>query len=861
MRVAGAGKSRLRCVQITSRLPNPAPSRVHTVSFKSKYIAVAVAAAVVVALAVGALMVFDNRSQHEELIDSATADARQRVTGELNLRADDMAKHLADLVASDVLEGDQTGANQLLDPFKNDATILGIVVRDSSGSQVYRWARGTDNAAGALTRTAIAPVRARVQTLPGIVTPRTVGEVEIRMRSIEASPESAGARTHFDSMQRRQLRKSLFIAAGLGLGALLLGFSLAWWAGRRVHRPITSLIKSADRIAQGDYSRPLEVGRRDELGELQAALERMRQKLRQTTINKNYLTNVLGSMTDAVFVTSPDGVIRMANQSACKLLAWGEDELVGRSIVSIFDERERADFDMLRASQDTRESVVKTRHGQTIPVAITGSQITTDDPQYQGTIFVVRNVTERKRAERRIRYLARYDALTKVPNRMQFQHLLQQAIARSTRNRTSLALLYLDMDRFKEINDTFGHAAGDRTLEILTERLTRTLPPETVIGRLAGDEFAMFIDELAGDADNRGTVAQLARSVLAEIGRAFQLQEHEVFLTASVGIAFCPRDAENVIDLIRNADAAMYHSKQNGGNSFAFYSPDMNAAAVERLMLKSKLRRSLERDEFLVHYQPKVDLRDGKIIGAEALLRWRLPGHGDIPPSHFIPLAEETNLILEVGEWVLNRVCQDYRDLQQTVNSPGRISLNLSLKQLRQASFILRFRSVFRKHGVSPTCFELEITETTLMADSKRTLHLLDELYAMGLHLSIDDFGTGYSSLSALQQFPIGTLKIDQSFVRDVDDDESDATIVRTVIEMGRSLKMNVIAEGVETLGHLNFLRRHHCGFGQGKLFGEPVTLEQLRLLLARQQESGPAFANLIAQASNIDRIAKPRGV
>ena len=308
----------------------------------------------------------------------------------------------------------------------------------------------------------------------------------------------------------------------------------------------------------------------------------------------------------------------------------------------------------------------------------------------------------------------------------------------------------------------------------------------------------MFVDDLAADADNRGTVAQLARSVLAEIGRAFQLQEHEVFLTASIGIAFCPRDAENVIDLIRNADAAMYHSKQNGGNSFAFYSPEMNAAAVERLMLKSKLRRSLERDEFLMHYQPKVDLRDGRIVGAEALLRWRLPGHGDIPPSQFIPLAEETNLILEVGEWVLNRVCQDYRDLQQTVTTPGRISLNLSLKQLRQASFILRFRSVFRKHGVSPTCFELEITETTLMADSKRTLHLLDELYAMGLHLSIDDFGTGYSSLSALQQFPIGTLKVDQSFVRDVDDDESDATIVRTVIEMGRSLKMNVIAEGVE---------------------------------------------------------------
>jgi diguanylate cyclase (GGDEF)-like protein/PAS domain S-box-containing protein len=830
-------------------------------TFKSKYIAVAVAAAIAVALAAGAVMVYENGSQHSALLDTATADASNRVQGELALRAGELARHVAERVADGVQQNDRSLITSEIESFKREETLLGVVLRDSGGNELYAWRRPGDNSGG-ITRSAIVPVRADVQAMPGVVTPRTVGEVEIEIRSIEGSPESVTARTQFDSMERRQMRKALLLAGALGLVALGVGLALAWWAGRRVHTPISTLIKGADRIAQGDYSRPMEVGRHDELGELQAALERMRQKLRQTTINKNYLTNVLGSMTDAVFVTSPDGVIRMANQSACKLLAWGEEELVGRSIVSIFDERERSEFDMLRASQDTRETVVKTRQGQTIPVAITGSQITTDDPQYQGTIFVVRNVTERKRAERRIRYLARYDALTKVPNRMQFQHLLQQAIARAIRNKTSLALLYLDMDRFKEINDTFGHAAGDRTLEILTERLTRALPQETTIGRLAGDEFAMFVDDLAADADNRGTVAQLARSVLAEVGRAFQLQEHEVFLTASIGVAFCTRDAENVIDLIRNADAAMYHSKQNGGNSFAFYSPEMNAAAVERLMLKSKLRRSLERDEFLMHYQPKVDLRDGRIVGAEALLRWRLPGHGDIPPSHFIPLAEETNLILEVGEWVLNRVCQDYRDLQQTVTTPGRISLNLSLKQLRQASFILRFRSVFRKHGVSPTCFELEITETTLMADSKRTLHLLDELYAMGLHLSIDDFGTGYSSLSALQQFPIGTLKIDQSFVRDVDDDESDATIVRTVIEMGRSLKMNVIAEGVETVGHLHFLRRHHCGFGQGKLFGEPVTLEELRLLLARQQETGPAFAGLIAQSASADnKVAKPRSV
>jgi len=640
----------------------------------------------------------------------------------------------------------------------------------------------------------------------------------------------------------------LWVAALGGVG-LALAVSFAFWAGRRLELPIGALVRAAERIGQGDYSRPFLVARRDVIGELQEALERMRQRLRQTTINRHYLTSVLSSMTDAVFVTSPDGVIRIANRSACKLLGYAEEELIGRSIAMILDEPERSQFQLLEASQSTSESVVRTRQGQTIPVSFAGSQIASDDPQFQGLIFVARNITERKRAERRIRYLARYDTLTKVPNRMQFQHLLQQAIARALKARQSIALLYLDMDRFKEVNDTFGHAAGDRTLEILTERLTRALPKDTVVGRLAGDEFALFVDGLPQDGDSRGPISHLARMILADVGKAFQLNSQEVYVTSSIGIAFCPNDAENVIDLIRNADAAMYYAKQNGGNTFAFYAPEMNAAAVERLMLKSKLRRALERDELVVRYQPKVDLRDGRIVGAEALLRWSLPGHGDISPSQFIPLAEETNLILGIGEWVLNRVCLDYSRMQHEVSNPGRISLNLSLKQLRQASFILRCRTVFREHGVSPTSFELEITETTLMADPKRTVGLLDELYAMGLHLSIDDFGTGYSSLSALQQFPIGTLKVDQSFVRDVADDANDATIVRTILEMGRSLGMNVVAEGVESSRHLEFLRAHQCQYGQGRLFGEPCSAEELLTLLVAQVHGGPAFAHLIPQS------------
>jgi diguanylate cyclase (GGDEF)-like protein/PAS domain S-box-containing protein len=827
---------------------------VNRLSLKLKYVAIAVAAMFAAALLLGAVFYWHAQSESRLLATIATTEYRDAVGEELQARADSIASHVADSAVPALLSGDREALAARLSRFGDDATIIAIGILSPQGELLYELDRPAAAQAPLIERRATLPIRAQVPGFPGATAPRTLGTARIALATHDASPAEVGA--PLAAAGRTMLRRALYILAGLLLLGLVTAVALAWWAARGIERPITALIRSADRIGQGDLSRPTDVARRDELGELQQALERMRHKLRQTTITKNYLNSVLTGMTDAVFVTSPEGIIRVANLAAQRLLGYAEEELNGRSIVSLLDGPDREHFDVLQAASETREAVVRTRKGQTIPVALTGSPIATDDPQFQGSIFVARNITDRKRAERRIRYLARYDALTKVPNRMQFQHLLQQAIARALRNRQAVALLYLDVDHFKEVNDTFGHAAGDRTLEILTERLTRVLPKDSVVGRLAGDEFAVLIDSLAGDSDHRGPIGQLARSILAETGKIFQLGQHELYLTASIGIAFCPRDAENVIDLIRNADAAMYYSKQNGGNTFAFYAPEMNAASVERLMLKSKLRRALERDELIVNYQPKVDLRTGRIVGAEGLLRWRLPGHGDIPPGQFIPLAEESNLILEIGEWVLNRVCLDYRALRREVADPGRISLNLSLKQLRQASFIVRCRSVFRRHGVAPSAFELEITESTLMADARRTVHLLGELHAMGVHLSIDDFGTGYSSLSALQQFPIGTLKIDQSFVHNVATHSGDATIVRTIIDMGRSLGMEVIAEGIETPQQLDFLRRHHCDFGQGRLFGDSMPLEALLALLTQQQNGHAPFAALLPAAANAAELS-----
>jgi EAL domain-containing protein (putative c-di-GMP-specific phosphodiesterase class I) len=318
-------------------------------------------------------------------------------------------------------------------------------------------------------------------------------------------------------------------------------------------------------------------------------------------------------------------------------------------------------------------------------------------------------------------------------------------------------------------------------------------------------------------------------------------------MTASLGAAFYPADAPNVIDLIRNADAALYHAKKSGGNLHSYYAPEMNEAAVERLMTKSKLKRAFERDELLVHYQPKFDLQTGEMTGAEALVRWELPEQGIILPSNFIPLAEETNLIIEIGEWVLDRVCEDFRHWQRSVSSPGRVSVNLSLKQLKQPNFIQRITSIMRSYEVSPTSLELEITETTLMENPDRTIKILDDLYALGLHLAIDDFGTGYSSLSALQQFPISTLKIDKSFVQEVAVNSDDATIVGTIVHMGKCLNMDVVAEGVESEDQLAFLQSLDCTGGQGLLFGDPMSSDNYLELLLAQAEGTNSRRSLFA--------------
>lgn len=626
---------------------------------------------------------------------------------------------------------------------------------------------------------------------------------------------------------------------------LVTGIAI-WLIARSQTKRIRELKRQAEKLRDSDFGEPLRV-EPGELGELAAVFNDMRDKLKTTTISRDYVDSILSSMNDAIIVTANDGSIKRINKATSHLLGYEEKELFGTSIDQIVNTSKSDTLVDQKPSGLPREAFFESKLGESIPVSYTCSFLGGKEAESGDRIYAAQNITERRRAEKRIRYLARIDALTKLPNRMQFQHLLQRCIARARRSSRPLCLFYIDIDAFKEINDTFGHLAGDTTLETVAERLNMALPEDSIIGRLAGDEFAVILDGLGPGESGRKQTDALAKLVLDRLADPFFVQGHEVFMTASMGIACYPKDAPNVIDLIRNADAALYHAKKSGGNVFSYYEPAMNEAAVERLMTKSKLKRSFERDELLVHYQPKYNLETGEVFGAEALVRWDLPERGMILPSDFIPIAEETNLIIEIGEWVLDKVCEDFRFWQRSVSSPGQVSVNLSLKQLRQPNFTRRISSILRSYEVSPTSLELEITETTLMENPERTIKLLDQLYALGLHLAIDDFGTGYSSLSALQQFPISTLKIDKSFVRHVSSNPDDATIVSTIIQMGRNLNMDVVAEGVESEDQLAFLQRLGCTYVQGLLFGDPMSSDSYLELLLAQAEGTDTHRALFA--------------
>ena len=435
---------------------------------------------------------------------------------------------------------------------------------------------------------------------------------------------------------------------------------------------------------------------------------------------------------------------------------------------------------------------------------------------------------EKMRADERIEYLASHDSLTGLPNREMFNHLLHSAIEVAQRRQLQFAMLFIDLDRFKVINDSLGHEAGDALLVVMADRLRQNLRASDIVARLGGDEFVVILEHSAARED----IEDIARKLLSALSQPVQLSGLECHATASIGVAMFPAHGADVHSLTKSADTAMYLAKEDGKNNFRFFTKEVKMQSIERLTLENCLRHALERDEFSLHYQPKVDLATGQITGVEALLRWTHPEYGMLPPGQFIPLAEETGLIVPIGRWALMEACAQNMAWQRSGLRPVSMAVNLSPRQFIDDNLLQDIDEALAASGMSPALLQIEVTESMMMRNVARAREVLDAIQSRGIHIAIDDFGTGYSSMSLMKQFPIDTIKIDRSFVRDLPDDTEDQAIAQAIISMGRALGMTIVAEGVETLEQEQFLRAHGCDEMQGFLFSRPVAPDKLAELL-----------------------------
>lgn len=460
------------------------------------------------------------------------------------------------------------------------------------------------------------------------------------------------------------------------------------------------------------------------------------------------------------------------------------------------------------------------------------------DGSLEAIIKTSRDVTEQKKYEEHLEHLANHDLLTGLPNRQFFNSLLAETLARPEKR--LLAVMFLDIDRFKVINDTLGHNIGDLLIQAVAHRLKGCVRTGDTIARLGGDEFLVLFPDLADIQD----AAVLARKITRALSKAFILADHELHITVSIGISVYPADADDVASLIKNADTSMYCAKSLGRNNYQFYAPAMNAKGLEQLSLENGLRQALARKELLLHYQPQTDMKTGRIVGVEALLRWRHPERGMLPPTEFIALAEETGMIVPIGEWILHSACTQLKNWREAGSSIGRMSVNLSMRQFRQANLFETITAILKTTGLDPSLLELELTESIVMQNAEMTIRTLRELRSDGIHLTIDDFGTGFSSLSYLKYLPISKLKIAQCFIKGIAMDPNDEAISKAVIVLAHSLNLKVIAEGVETSGQLEFLRSFGCDEVQGYLLGRPLPAEEFTQAL--EEERHPAMQKLL---------------
>ena len=547
----------------------------------------------------------------------------------------------------------------------------------------------------------------------------------------------------------------------------------------------------------------------------------------------------LNSIGDGVISTDVAGNVTYLNQVAEAMTGWTGAEALGRAFGDVFHiidstNPEHTLNPMTVAMQENKtvglsaSCILIRRDGVEFPIEDSAAPIHDRRGHVTGAVMVFHDVTEARAIAQRMAHLAHHDYLTDLPNRLSFDDRLAQAMAAARRHKEKLAVLFVDVDRFKHINDSLGHAIGDELLLSIAGRLVANVRGSDTVSRQGGDEFVILLSTIAHAED----AALIANKILTSLGMLHRVKENDLQITVSVGIGVYPADGTDAETLVRNADIAMLNAKDNGRNNYQFFTPDMNEHALERQSMESGLRYALEQREFVLYYQPKMDLETQAITGAEALIRWRQPGRGIVLPEKFIPIAEQCGYIVPIGRWVLREACRQTQSWLDAGLAPMPLAINISAVELRSKNFVRGVRAVLQDTRLDPRHLEFELTETALMQDPQSTVAVLKSLKEMGVRLTLDDFGTGYSSLSYLKRFPIDALKIDRSFVRGLCTNAGDANIVSAVINMGKSFRLKVIAEGVETRQQFLKLQAQQCAEGQGYYFQAPVAGNEFAKLL-----------------------------
>lgn len=557
----------------------------------------------------------------------------------------------------------------------------------------------------------------------------------------------------------------------------------------------------------------------------------------------------LNAISDGVIGADTEGNVDFINPAAEVLTGWSKSQASGQPIENVMP----IDIDNSLGYEPhpvqlalQKRSVVGLSAGAVL-VKRDGSRVDIEDSaapifdyrgNLTGAVIVFHDVSEERAMRLKMTYLAHHDHLTQLPNRVLFQDRLEQAVRAARRYGHHLAIMFIDLDNFKHINDSLGHTVGDRVLVAVADALTRSVRASDTVSRQGGDEFVVLLPALQEDND----VETIAMKILQAISVGHLINEKTLYVSASIGISFFPSDAVNVEDLIKHADTALYDAKEKGRNRYQFFLPGMNDNAMERQLIEADLRRAISLEQFILHYQPKVDLSSGLITGVEALLRWPHPLHGMIAPSRFIGIAEDTKLIIPIGEWVVRAACQQIKRWGEQGLNNVCVAVNVSIAELSQTCYVDNILAIIEETGVPPAALQLELTESVLMSDLPSSRQVLSRLKAAGLSLAMDDFGTGYSSLAYLTQLPFDVLKIDQSFIRDVSSRADNAAVVAAILAMGKSLKLRVVAEGIENSLELGFLQSNGCQEGQGYLFSQPLSETQVTTFLLAGSVALPAM-------------------